>query len=58
MQIFLVSEKSTHDSQKEPSQYRGDKHILVAQLQLIHMVPANGGPATTHLYGTNQAPTL
>jgi len=35
---------------------RGARHILATQLQLIHMVPTDGGPATTHSSGTNQAP--
>ena len=52
MQDFLVYEKSTHGLHKEPSQHKGDKHILVAQLRLIHMLSTNSGLAATHSYGT------
>jgi len=31
------------------------KHILVAYLWLIHMIPTNGGSAATYSYGINQA---
>ena len=52
----MHSEKSTHDSNKEPSQHNSDKHILATQLQLIHMIPTDGGQVSTHSYGTYQAP--